>query len=448
MNILLAHFRVGETDGVSLEMDKWKWALESLGHNVIYLAGSAGNCDAELIPELHYLDAFNDKITQNSYIKRTDYPSDCALLEAIERQAERIAVKIEQVITKHHIDVMVPNNMLSLGYHLPAAIGLVNAAIATHTRVICHHHDFHWERIKYSQPTSSGVTKLLDNYFPPTHPLIEHCVINHLAQTEMQSRCQLEATVVPNVFDFAGNEWGIDDYNQDLRSRFNIRANDILILQATRVVARKGIEIAIDLVETLMSLRQQLENAPLYNGQIFTKNSRIVLVFAGLCEEPEYMEKLKHKASAQGVELEFINDWVGHSRSNKQGQKIYSLWDVYSHADLITYPSLLEGWGNQFLEGLVAKVPMAVYRYPVFDSDIQQFQFNIIDLGNDHQLDSNGLAVIKTERLLSAAHACLEYLIDGEKRRDRMEQNYAIGQHHFSYNALKSKLNGIFSNAL
>jgi glycosyltransferase involved in cell wall biosynthesis len=254
--------------------------------------------------------------------------------------------------------------------------------------------------------------------------------------------------VVPNVFDFAGNEWSIDDYNQDLRSRFKIRADDILILQATRVVARKGIEIAIDLVETLMSLRQQLENAPLYNGQIFTKNSRIVLAFAGLCEEPEYIEKLKHKASAQGVELVFINDWVGHSRSNKQGQKIYSLWDVYSHADLITYPSLLEGWGNQFLEGLVAKVPMAVYRYPVFDSDIQQFQFNIIDLGNDHQLDFNGLAVIKTERLLSAAHGCLEYLIDGEKRRDKMEQNYAIGQHHFSYNALRSKLNGIFSKAL
>lgn len=39
MNILLAHFRVGETDGVSLEMDKWKWALESLGHKVFYLPG-------------------------------------------------------------------------------------------------------------------------------------------------------------------------------------------------------------------------------------------------------------------------------------------------------------------------------------------------------------------------------------------------------------------------
>ncbi len=31
MNIALTHFRVGETDGVSLEMDKWKIVLEKWG---------------------------------------------------------------------------------------------------------------------------------------------------------------------------------------------------------------------------------------------------------------------------------------------------------------------------------------------------------------------------------------------------------------------------------
>lgn len=31
MRIALAHFRVGETDGVSLEMDKWKMQLEKWG---------------------------------------------------------------------------------------------------------------------------------------------------------------------------------------------------------------------------------------------------------------------------------------------------------------------------------------------------------------------------------------------------------------------------------
>jgi hypothetical protein len=49
MKIALCHFRVGETDGVSLEMDKWKKALEQNGHEVFYIAGSSGNCEAEII---------------------------------------------------------------------------------------------------------------------------------------------------------------------------------------------------------------------------------------------------------------------------------------------------------------------------------------------------------------------------------------------------------------
>ena len=34
MNIAMIHYRVGETDGVSLEMDKWKKVLEKNGHRV------------------------------------------------------------------------------------------------------------------------------------------------------------------------------------------------------------------------------------------------------------------------------------------------------------------------------------------------------------------------------------------------------------------------------
>ncbi len=100
MNILLAHFRVGETDGVSLEMDKWKWALESLGHKVFYVSGSAGSCEAELVPELHYSEPLNDKIIHNAYVERSDYRTESVLLAEIDRQAEKIAKGIEINITK------------------------------------------------------------------------------------------------------------------------------------------------------------------------------------------------------------------------------------------------------------------------------------------------------------------------------------------------------------
>ncbi len=445
MNILLAHFRVGETDGVSLEMDKWKWALEALGHKVYYLAGSSGNCEAECIESLHYLDPLNDKIIQNAYVELTDYSSDEQLVVAIEHRAEVISKQVIEVIKRLNIDIIVPNNIWSLGYHLPAAIGIHRAVEQTGIQAICHHHDFHWERDKYSAPTSEKITDLLNQYFPPKHAGIQHCVINHIAQRELKSRRNIDSHVVPNVFDFHGSDWKIDEYNLDLRQRFSIRDNDIIFLQATRIVARKGIELAIDHIAEIGRQKSTLLGRTLYNGKVFNTDSRLILVLAGMCEEESYQEKLTAKADKLGVELLFINEWVGHSRSEVNGEKIYSLWDIYAHADIITYPSLLEGWGNQFLEGLIAQIPMVVYRYPVYATDIEEFHFDIIDLGEQHELDDNGLAYIDHELNTKATKETIRFLLEAENRNEKMKRNYQIGENNFSYPVLSKILNSIFS---
>ena len=48
----MVHFRVGELDGVSLEMDKWKSVLEEMGHTVTYLAGTISTATGHIIPEM------------------------------------------------------------------------------------------------------------------------------------------------------------------------------------------------------------------------------------------------------------------------------------------------------------------------------------------------------------------------------------------------------------
>ena len=68
--------------------------------------------------------------------------------------------------------------------------------------------------------------------------------------------------------------------------------------------------------------------------------------------------------------------------------KIYNFWDAYVFADLITYPSLLEGWGNQFLEGIFAKKPLIIFEYPVFLTDIKEKGFNIVSLGDNYKKDN------------------------------------------------------------
>jgi glycosyltransferase involved in cell wall biosynthesis len=43
-----------------------------------------------------------------------------------------------------------------------------------------------------------------------------------------------------------------------------------------------------------------------------------------------------------------------------------SLWELYAHADFITYPSLYEGFGNAFLEAVYFKKPLLINRYAIF----------------------------------------------------------------------------------
>jgi hypothetical protein len=163
-----------------------------------------------------------------------------------------------------------------------------------------------------------------------------------------------------------------------------------------------------------------------------------------MSEEPAYLAKLVKRADEKNVELLFINQWVEHSRRETPSGKVYSLWDVYSHADIISYPSLLEGWGNQFLEGLVAKLPMLVYRYPVYDLDIASYQFNIIDLGNQHRLDQFDLASIPSIQLNRALKSTINYLFSAKVRADAMAENYQIGRDSLSYAALKQLLAKVF----
>ncbi|HOO74698.1 MAG TPA: hypothetical protein PLS66_05355, partial [Tepiditoga sp.] len=54
MKIGLLHYRVGETDGVSLEMEKWQTVLKNMGHEVFLIAGETGNTNALNIPSLAY----------------------------------------------------------------------------------------------------------------------------------------------------------------------------------------------------------------------------------------------------------------------------------------------------------------------------------------------------------------------------------------------------------
>ena len=450
MNIALIHYRVGETDGVSLEMDKWKKVLLELGHSVYYIAGNKGNTEARIIPELSLDNEEMKKIHYNAYYELRDYLDESDFSAAIEEQANVIEKQLLGFIEDYKIDILVPNNILSLGHHISAAIAIYRAAKKKNIKIICHHHDFYWERVVFNNPTCCLVKNILEDFFPPKDPFISHCVINTIAQNALKEKKKLSSAVIPNVYDFSQPLWVREEYNSDLRSRLGINDNDLFFLQATRITDRKAIELAVDLINKLdePDCRKKMFGQRMHNGQIFDENSSIYLILPGLSGIKEsatgYKDKLVEYAGKK-VKLIWCNDILEEKRRiDVHGNKYYSLWDFYANCDFITYPSIQEGWGNQFLEGLFAKKPMVVFEYPVFLSDIKECGFNYISLGDLYNPMENGLVSVNESIIENAANECVAYLTNEKKYTVSGERNFKIGDKYFSLNALKIKLNDGF----
>jgi glycosyltransferase involved in cell wall biosynthesis len=294
--------------------------------------------------------------------------------------------------------------------------------------------------------TCATAIELADKYLPPRDPLVRHVVINSLAQQELLERKGIRACVVPNVFDFDAPPWHPDAYNRDFRARIGLRDGDIFVLQATRIVARKGIELAIDFVKALDSSdrRARLKRRGLYDGRAFDDDSRIVLVLAGYTQDDvsgSYVSRLKQKIERAGIDALFIEDMIGGQRQTPGRQKIYSLWDTYVFADFVTYPSLWEGWGNQFLEALNARVPLMLFEYPVYRADIKDKGFRVVSLGSEIEgRDSAGLVRVAPRRIKVAADQAVELLTDDRLYRETVEHNFQLARQHYSLESLRGHL--------
>ena len=440
------HYQVGRTDGVSLEIEKWKRVLEEMGHTVHLCAGDLGAAEGTLIEEMYHHRADAERLNHNTFRELRDYPDEATYRTELFRLADVIERKIRDFVAEKRIDFLIPQNVWSVAASPPVAIALARVMRGLQLPALAHNHDFYWERTGGLTLTCATAIELTQKYLPPRDPLARHVVINSLAQREMMERKGIASTVVPNVFDFDAPDWQPDEYNQDFRARIGLREKDIFILQATRIVARKGIELAVDFVQALDSpeRRARLKERWLYDGRPFDDDSRIVFVLAGYARDgvtSGYVTRLEQKIEQAGIDALFIEDMVEEKRQTRAGEKIYSLWDTYVYADLVTYPSLWEGWGNQFLEALRARLPILLFEYPVYQADIADKHFRAISLGSEIEgRDDAGLALVAPQVIAAAADQAIELLTDAQLRRETVEHNFQVGRRHYSLESLQGYL--------
>lgn len=400
--------RFAGTDGVTLEAAKWAHILEEEGASCYWMAGLLDKPAA--ISHHEPLAFFNHpeilEIQKHLFgcIRR---PRE--ITDRVNSVKERLKVSIYEFLDRYKIELLIPQNVLTIPMHVPLGLAVTEVIAETGIPTIAHHHDFAWERERF---TITSAADYLAAAFPPTLPGTEHVVINSMQQKELARRYGQASTVVPNVYDFDTPPPGIDDYNRDFREEIGVTPDDILVLQPTRLVARKGIEHAIELLRRLQM-----------------PNVKLILSHPAGDEGNDYLTLLNERIIDAGIDCVQIWDRVGEVRGiNADGRKTYTLYDVYPHADLVTYPSLYEGFGNAFLEAVYFGKPVVVNTYAVYARDIEPLGFKTISMS---QLVTNEV-VSKTREILT----------NTAMREEWAQINFELGRRFFSYAVLKRRLAG------
>jgi glycosyltransferase involved in cell wall biosynthesis len=397
--------RLAGTDGVSLETHKWAEVVQRMGHEVHYCAGQLEENapNATLIPELYFGDP--EAVAIGGMVFGQMEPPE-GLARRLESATERLLASLQVWLAESGIDVMVVENALAIPMHVPLGLALARLIQESGIPTIGHHHDFFWERQRFRL---NCIPDLLLQTFPPDLPSMRHVAINSLAQRDLKFFRGLEAMVVPNVFDYETPPPGIDDYNQDFREALGFSPYDWLFLQPTRVVARKGIDISFELLRRLRDPR-----------------ARLVISHQAGDEGMEYYRQLLHRAQSMNVEVHYLAGFIEEERAVHDGRKYYTLWDVYPHADFVTYPTLYEGFGNALLEAIYFRKPVLVNRYSVYVADIAPLGFDFVEV--DGWITDE--AVSEVRRLLDDPGRCLAVV----------GKNYELARRHFSYAVLASAL--------
>jgi glycosyltransferase involved in cell wall biosynthesis len=430
--------RFAGTDGVSLETQKWATVFERLGHRCFYFAGMCDRGDDRsiVVPEAFYQHPEIDQINQQAYSgswtvtreARKAHPEMTFLQKdffsiyirppqmtrRVNELKEYFKEQLYEFARRFCLEILVIENAVTIPLNLPLGLAITEFIAETGYPTIAHHHDFHWERQRFQV---NCVGDYLAAAFPPNLPSIRHVVINSIQAQQIAGRHGLTSRVIPNVMDFDSPPPEPDLYSESVRTDFGIQPEEYFFLQPTRVIQRKGIEHAIELVRRL--------GLPV----------KLVISHASGDEGSDYEQRVREYAHLLDVAVRFEANQVQDDRGmTPDGKKIYTLGDVYPRADLVTYPSTIEGFGNAFLEAVYYRRPILVNNYSIYEVDIKPKGFRAIWF--DGFISTNTLKAV------------CQVVQDPAQAQAWAEENYLLAKRYFSFTVLERRLQSILADCL
>ncbi|MBI4395984.1 MAG: glycosyltransferase family 4 protein, partial [Elusimicrobia bacterium] len=362
-------------------------------------------------------------------------------------EVQKLKQEILSLVQQHGLTTLISENVNALPLQIPLAMALKEI---TEERpdiaMASHEHDYADERpwAQDGRVTEFGREVLAS--FLLRAPHVVHVPISKRAAAMLQKRVGngLPTLVVPNVDNFgddSSTEAQRDSWNQDLRRSLGLAEDDILWVQPTRVIRRKGIELALKLIQLM-------------------KEPKLKLVITGGDDEEGYRRSLEEYIQHLGIENQvvFMDHRFGAQRGWAKGEKVFTLDGVYVNAKMGTYPSTFEGFGNALFEMMARKMLVVVYGYKVYRSDISTeehpLQLPVFpDLPEDpDNMSSERLREIcespeYVAQLTKFAQELRPLLKDRAAVRQMVEHNHRVGQRYFSYETLRGLLSQVLTQA-
>jgi len=433
--------KLGDVDGVSLEVDKWIEILGSMGHQIFTVAGSYA-ADLPLVPrenrltvpDLRFDSDFQKSIEPQMFPHITpdnrvtsSGKNRKKILEDLDVKASETADIIHQFILDQKVDVLIAQNTNAMPMTLIGGAAVYKLATEYKVSVIFHHHDFWWERSRFS---GNHMEDLLKEIMPPDDPSLEHVVISSYAAHNLRTIKRVNPHIVPNCEDFE-NPPVMDDYNREFREDLGYSRDDILFLQPTRIVPRKRIEDSIRLVSAFQRKFPELKERVRF----------VISLYQGDELDDSYIKDIQALADREEVKLDLIAHRVGSVRgTDSEGRKKYTNRDVLVNADFVTYLPIWEGFGNALLETVAARIPLAVTTYLVYKTDIMNRGLECVEIRDNYDADGN---LIINDNSLAQIH---QIITDPAVRAVMTENSFNAMKKAFGMKVLEEKLTEILDS--
>jgi len=446
---LEVHFKLFGTDGVSLQSQELSRALRNSGWQVHACASDIPDGILGLrIPQLAYQSDDAVALRRRLFHPDASIPkvsSATELLAELTTRAEAIRAMVERYIDEHRIRVLHIRNIMSLPYNMPATLAFYDLIRQrTDLFFVLQHHDLYWEGPNARNFISPypEVAELITRISCPDEPNTAHVLINPIAARALNERKGIQGQVIPDGFDF---DRAITPLDEDrFRSRLEtlagdtspITRNDLLVAMPARVAINKAIELAIQFVAGLTSRRAELEHAPdglgAHRRRLGSGGKIVLLLPQGedLEDNREYFDKLVAYADALGITLAYGGNVVVPDQRFTPGDTEHvPFYSTYQTFDLVCYSSEHEGFGNQAIETIWARVPLVILEYPVFRVFVRHHLPHYVSLGEVDGLvrppELGGLYKLPEDRLQRAVQEAITVLSEHALETTWVDQNAA-----------------------